>query len=394
MGSSAYHQNKHKRIIGPVEAVRASKCFNCSGIAPLAAMYKGWCASCISGWGQTADPNLIASAQSAYAAQRAAEPPTAKAYERLKNRIADRRPDEWFIPMLLYIGGVQLGQVQANWNFLQAMYELEVRTPSQAHKIGKESADLLHLCGRHAPMQNSSLGSFIGRVMHSPEVWRDVDKHMKDYIQTFVSEAPFGFRVYTMPRTRIDRYTTHRPDKCKRAWRIEPSWKPRRQIKAEHAEWKAKYGPVNQKVTTFWPFAVKRAPEEQDMLMAIDRVTKHVPEQWRQDLCQDLVVAVLSGEVTLDNLRDALPKYVKEVFQLHPIKYGSASLDEPLWWSESGGRTLGDTVRSIEQDDREEQPATCSHHDWFGWHEGFDRPVGAATLADVAREKNNGRFIE
>jgi len=246
------------------------------------------------------------------------------AYERLKARVVNRRPDEWFIPMVLYVGNYSIGMAQANWNFLQALYELEVMTTARAYKIGGESHELLHICGRHAPMQGGSLAAFIGRVVNSREVWRDVEPAMKEWLRDFIAAQAFGFQAMTGPRTRIAALTWER---TRRHYRRDPSLKP------------AAYTPV----TPYWPFAAKRVPEEHEMLHAIDRLTKALPEQWRQDVCQDLVVSVLSGDVTLDNLRDALPKYVREVFKMHPVKYGPLSLDAPI--RDDSTRTLGDSLR-------------------------------------------------
>lgn len=388
MGSSVYHQTKHKRIGGLVEAVRAAKCFNCGGLRPAVEIFKGWCASCLASWGATADVSMLARAREEYALagptiitavsfdggsrlNQRPEPPTASAYARLKDRIASRRPDEWFIPMTLYIGNYTVGQAQANWNYLQALYELEVMTTAQAFKIGRDSFDLLHVCGRHAPMQSSSLASFIGRVVNSPGVWKTTEPRIKEYISDFISQQGIGFQCLISPRRRIDRYSGGPARTTRRSYRVDPNYVPKSKI------------PV---VPNFWPFAVRQAPTEQEMLTAIDRATRGIPEQWRQDVCQDLVVAILSGETTLDNLRDAIPKHVSNVFKMHPIKYGPASLDACLdGINGRGSRTLADILAAVEQEDREDREATHADHDRCGWHAGLDRPVGLADLGEVAR---------
>ena len=395
MGSnSQYQQHKHRRITGFVEATRAAKCMHCGGLVPRGDIFKGWCATCISNWGATADRGLLDSARFAYANRLIStdiadpqRPPTAQAYERLKNRIAERRPDEWFIPMTLYVGNYTIGQAQANWNYLQALYELEVMTTAQAFKIGRESFDLLHICGRHAPMQSSSLGAFIGRVVNSPDVWATLEPRVKEYIQDFIAEQGIGFRCLVSPRRRISAISTDHHH-VRRSYRRDPHYQSATERRLKKREWDAKYSGVIQPTANFWPFAVKQAPTEHDMLHAIDRATRGIPEQWRQDVCQDLVVAVLSGETTLENLRDAIPKHVSGVFKMHPIKYGHASLDAPVGHINGyGSRTLGDLLAAVEQEDREEQAATDAAPDRCGWHEGFDRPVGLASVAEVAFTK-------
>lgn len=399
MGSSRYQQIKHKRIIGMVDTVRASKCASCGHLVTSAEMFKGWCASCIASWGATANHAVIAAGVSAHAAaQQRPEPPTARSYERLKDRIAERRPDAWFIPMLLYIGGQSIGQMQANWNFLQAMYELEVMTTGQAFKLGKESHDVLHICGRHAPMASMSLGGFISRVINSPEVWNDVEPQMRNYIREFIHSQGGNFLSLCGPRQRIDRYAEP-GTKTRRSWRRDANYKSRASKKTERIAWEQKYGGVIKPVPNFWPFAVRQAPTEHEMLNAIDHLTRGIPEQWRQDVCQDLVVAVLAGEVTLNNLKDALPEYVRGVFHAHPMKYGDLSIDHPSPWSDGDkDRTLADVLSSYDYVDTSVFESRCSVHDdpdigQTVWHEGWDRPRGLSTIGQQLREKNGGAFV-
>lgn len=397
MPASVYHQTKHKQWSGLQCAPRASKCFNCGGLCTQEEIFKGWCASCLASWGRSADRALIESARLNYTTQgRIVEPPTAKTYERLKSRIAERRPDEWFIPMTLYVGNYTIGRAQANWNYLQALYELEIMKTAQAVKLGRESHDLLHLCGRHAPMQQSSLGSFIGRVINSPEVWRDIEPRMREYIQDFISEQSGNFRAWVTPRRRIARYSAPGQKRSRRGYRVDPNYKTRAQKKAEQEAMEAKIGPsIIPEVPAFWPFAVRSAPDEHAMLHEIDSLTRGIPEQWRQDVCQDLVVAVLSGEVSLENLRDALPKHLRQVFLMHPIKYGDKSLDAPIFGD--GARTLHDLIAASSPDNEDDTLTHDTETHTFatgGWHEGWDRPVGLTRMGDLLRHKHGGRAID
>lgn len=385
-GKSVYLQTRHKAR-GQLLSRHASPgcCLRCQLPKPHDQLFKQWCIECLANWGASADPLLIESARAAYAMSSTIaavpEPPTVQAYERLKERIAERRPDEWFIPMTLFIGNYSIGQAQANWNFLQAMYELEIMTTAHAFKFGKESHDILHLCGRHAPMPASSLGSFIGRVIHS-RVWHDVEPHMREYINDLLAENR-ALRIWSLPRTPISAIASNKSKPPRRAYRCDPNRKTLARKQAEREKLDRYYGGTVQPVPAFWPFAVRQAPTEHEMLHLIDRATRGIPEQWRQDVCQDLVVAVLSGETTLENLHDAIPDHIRRVFQMHPIKYGDASLDAPVWGFE-GSRTLADVLAQVEQEDREERPATNAEPDRCGWHYGRNRPVGLADLGEIA----------
>jgi hypothetical protein len=58
-----------------------------------------------------------------------------------------------------------------------------------------------------------------------------------------------------------------------------------------------------------------------------------------------MIVAILSGEATLDALRGNRCKYVSNFFRMFPTKYGNLSLDAPLPGSDDDKRTLQDVMR-------------------------------------------------
>jgi hypothetical protein len=65
----------------------------------------------------------------------------------------------------------------------------------------------------------------------------------------------------------------------------------------------------------------------------------------RADLCQDMIVAVLTGEISLDNLRDRRGEWIKTALRNAPSKYGPLSLDAPIGFSGEGRiKTLGETI--------------------------------------------------
>jgi hypothetical protein len=242
-----------------------------------------------------------------------------------------------------------------------------------------------------------SLASFMARVKHTQEVWTTIEPRIREYVQDFISQQGSGFQVLTTPRTRVSRVAA-RGDKTKRLWRRDPNYKSRSERAADKRAWAEKYAAPIKPIPAFWPFAVRQAPAEHDMLHVIDAMTRRVPEQWRQDVCQDLVVAVLSGEVSLANLRDALPKYLREVFKAHPIKYGPLSIHAPF--AAMDDRTLED-VLVVESNYLHEAAFRARHsvHDHDDgtaevWHEGWDRPKGLATMGEVLRSKHGTLTVD
>lgn len=64
---------------------------------------------------------------------------------------------------------------------------------------------------------------------------------------------------------------------------------------------------------------------------AVDR--SHVPEHIRQDVCQDLIVAVLSGEMDLSQVSGEARKFVNKHYQEYANKFRDASLNLPVFGS-------------------------------------------------------------
>ena len=64
----------------------------------------------------------------------------------------------------------------------------------------------------------------------------------------------------------------------------------------------------------------------------------------KANLCQDLALAALSGDVEPGKLAQAVPDYVKKIYKEYPLKFGNLSLDQPApGWDE--GR-LADLIAS------------------------------------------------
>lgn len=232
-------------------------------------------------------------------------------YETLVDIVVTPKEDERFYPLLLYNGGVTMGRAQALWNFSRALKEANCLTVTDGVKFSKQSPDARHLLGLHAPVQNMSLHSWLSRLWTTPEI-DDLDPTMREWLGDFAGGMPERFYWQL---TKVPRYST-----CKttRQWRIGPDTEGFRRYRPKVS-------------ASVWPF-VSRVPTEADsFVLEVDGlVPKNLPEQVRQDVCQDLIVSVLSGEISLPELKGAVQRHVKNVFDLHPLKYGPISLDHPL----------------------------------------------------------------
>lgn len=60
-----------------------------------------------------------------------------------------------------------------------------------------------------------------------------------------------------------------------------------------------------------------------------DLVDHKIPQDRRADICQDLIVGLLSGEFGMDELESRVKEATSAVFRLHPDKWAPLSLDAP-----------------------------------------------------------------
>lgn len=384
-GNSVYEQTKHKQWRGGFQrSPRASLCFNCKSVAPYETLYKGWCQACIAAWKQTADVAVVSAAADDYAASRKLSVGALAQLERLKERILSPKADEDFLPLTRFMGSRGVGHQQTWWNILLMMHTLEVETTSQLAKIGKESHDTLHLCGRHSAVDRTSLSGFLSRInsVEDFKPWNTATPAFRDYVRGFVADNKMW--VWSLrPLASGDAKQREIKRSCSEAAKD----KRRRQ----RAYQKELASVPTRPCSAFWPFSPNDADEQSALLLAIDAaVPRYLPTSIREDVCQDLVVAVLIGDCTLENLHGSLPRYIRDVFRLHPTKYGAYSLDHPApWMHGEDDRTLGEIIAAGEFGSRL-WAGEDEAHESDGWHHGRNRAVGITTLGEQCRAKANG----
>jgi hypothetical protein len=249
--------------------------------------------------------------------------------------------------------------MQAMWNWVKTMEFLELKTTAEVLRLSQASHDVVHRCGLHAPVQRSTLMGFFSRVFYA-EDFKPIerDPHLFDYMHTFALEN----KILIYPPTPIPAIAE---------WRTTRSWRTIPKIR-------------HKPMTEHWPFLHKEvAKDHLDIMMVDSLIPKGIPEQWRQDMCQDLFVAILSGEVDPDELRNGAGRYMKEVWRQHPYKYGQLSLDAPAPWG-SDDVKLGDLLSNVSLAD-----VMCGHTSCELEHK--ERPMG--TIGDLLRHKNNGMAL-
>lgn len=147
-------------------------------------------------------------------------------------------------------------------------------------------------------------------------------------------------------KPRSPRQTREQINQRRRDWALRTGRvKPRRPAMSQEErnqrvrEWKYRTGRarprmvrVKQQITPlaeFYPYVMAESLRGSDLLKLInDTVPKNLPEYVRADVCQDLALAVLTGEVSESQIPDEVKKYMKMNFQM-TARFGCLSLDDP-----------------------------------------------------------------
>jgi hypothetical protein len=391
-----WHERRRAEQFGLSDAalVASAICFKCGGLTLREQLHKGWCLSCVATWVDSADPWLIYQAKDQLP-RRVVPGPVMKQVERLAEKVAEPITDDEFLPLTQFMGSRSIGDYRSLWNFIQALYTFEIGTTSEAAKLGLVCPNTVHLCGRHAPVARTTLQGFLSRV-HSAKGAFNLfghDRHLSEFVRGFVADN--RMLLFTYNKTGVDVFD-----------------------RARSMRFVAKYGKTHfdRCSPSFWPFESEHEGKKResgeleelpDFVMQIGQLvpTEKMPATLREDLCQDLCVAVLTGETTVEALRNdaQMRHYIREVFKNHPLKYGRYSLDQPSPHYVNKGE---DYMLNRDMVTHEDTSTERAEKFWMnrynvdqdeaphGWHEGRDREKGLASLGDIARLNNGGYAIE
>lgn len=234
-------------------------------------------------------------------------------FDDLANDIVRPDIDKFIHPLALYRGTRSLGQIQAKWNFAIAMMHSECESFSEGVKIAN-NPEVSHLCEPRSSTQHLQLKSFFSRLHDHPRVTDNVTG-LTDYVRMLLPNGGFDLQKVSY----VDRSRS-----TKVPWRI---WRDKNKPGRTP-------GIITPRESLFYPYVIHK-PENDDgtfeiMVLVNEVVPKNYPDHIRADICQDLVVGLLAGEIDPDELRAASKDYAKKVFEMHPLKYGHISLDAPF----------------------------------------------------------------
>jgi len=244
--------------------------------------------------------------------------------QQLKDRIvtaAEMDRKHHLRPLLLFKGNQTEGRIRALFNLTVAMMDTGVDTMTEAIKFGYIE-DLRHLCGLHASIQGTSLTSILSRLHIHKEV-ADLVPGLWEYVRYLGrrgdGNSPNG-GISALDQ--IPEYVLR--VRSSRDWRLMPD-----HLRPQRAPRKERVAKVQ--LPEVYPYISGIPTSDHDMLLAVDAIVpKGLPNAIRCDVCQDMIVAVLSGETTVDNLRGDLKKYMGQFWKMFPDKYGHISLDQAV----------------------------------------------------------------
>lgn len=221
-------------------------------------------------------------------------------------------------PLLLFAGPHTIGKAIRAFNYTRILMAENVLDLNKGLRSLNLSDDPKHLLGFHSKLDKMVYNRFLARLRDTPQV-HDLVPGLKEYVRELMHNNPgWYFSGVRLPeiseyRIRSDRY-----------WRA-PAKKDRQ---------------PREYITEFYPYIKGEPTDDHALLLAVEQlVPKTLSNDVRGDICQDMLVAILTGEVTLDNLRDERPKHLKRLLKGHPLKYGHLSLDAPVGYGDE--RTLG-----------------------------------------------------
>lgn len=229
-------------------------------------------------------------------------------------------------PLLLFRGQATEHRARTMFALIRLLRDNDVPTPPDAVSLLEALPDERHRSGLHAKtLPSMSLTRWIARLKQAPAVF-DIDRNLREYVEWVWNSIPPRSRFLLAPISA----TAYR---SRRAWRLVQ---------------KALGEP-----TQLYPFITKDRTADNAILAAVhSAVPKYLAEDIRADVCQDLIVSILTGEVSLDNLSEIVPQHLKAHRDMYGDRWANVkgakliSLNAPMYAHENGGwLTVEETLK-------------------------------------------------
>lgn len=268
---------------------------------------------------------------------------------KLNEHIAMEQWDKRLLPLFLF-KGTKPYRIRALWNIAYGMFLKECDNYGYGGLlIG--AGDTGHLCGVHRPPASMQLRSIFGRLRGCKDLTDSISKAFTEYVE-WIHPQPCVYVPVSLEATNFKEGVT--------AWWRVPAPKPERVRKIKVPAKKVWRPPAEKVADRAYPYLIPHQSAEAKMLLDIHAlIPKGIPHDIKGDLCQDLVVAVLSGETTVENIPEVIAKYAREARKFLPDRWKHVSIDEPI------PGTDGLRLEDILADESEEY---CEHVDGCDCH--------------------------
>lgn len=239
-------------------------------------------------------------------------------------KVADKvvRPgiDKHLVPLCLYMGTRSFGRIHRWWNFSLAAMEQGAASLSDVVKLSHHP-DFSHLCGPASKVPLLSAQGFFTRLRDNPKVTDNIPG-MTEWAAEIM---PHPWHFHRVPLETFERNAA--------AWRVYAR-KPRKPRATKVPE-----GPACYPYIAHDPKRTTGA----DLVMAVNKaVPRGLPEELRADICQDLICAVLAGEIAVENIGGSVKEFIAAGRKLFTNKWQFLSLDAPMPGMD--GKTFMETI--------------------------------------------------
>ncbi len=228
----------------------------------------------------------------------------------LQDKIIRPGFERFLRPLVMYRGRLSLGDIHRMWNLVISAMEHEATLADITQRL-QLNPQFSHLCAPSKPRVSSSVCSFAGRLTDNPKVMGEMPG-LAEYLDWLI--PPYK-RMGSLER--VSEITYRSRNMGAGGWRRLMS-RPR-QPRDLHKTSEIVY-----------PFLIHDGGKPEHALLK--KVMAAVPRGDSDrfaDMCQDLIVGILSGDFAEDDLALPAKEVRRRVYAMSPGKYGDLSLDAP-----------------------------------------------------------------
>jgi hypothetical protein len=265
------------------------------------------------------------------------------AIDRLKEIII--APRDQLIPLLRFRGNQKINRIQSYWSFAHAMMLNGAESLADGTALSRET-ELPHFCGIHTkyPLPMMTLHSFFSRLAYTPEV-TDLSPHFTDFVHT-VCPHPFQLGIVGVG-VKHPQMTPAR-----RAWRDRRNVEIIRERANKH---------VLEQLKTKGPTDYLLDSKNHNLMTEVHKaIPTYVAHAIRSDLCQDILCAIIAGDISIDNVPDEVGRYMRQAHKLIPHtaeeynKFGTSGNYADAWKEQyvpfdCDDRSIEEKMRSLQE---------------------------------------------